>query len=239
MYTDSTDKVCLASIHGYTYHFVQPKPWPNETRWNVWTKIPKLRKLLDVCKVVLMIDSDVVIQHPELPFEWLLNRWNFSQETSMALPWDVWYWVNETTGERILENPGAIDALGELSMNAGVVIAQSSPRTKDMVDAWATCPDDEERFPGCEHYSTGWPAEQGAFNEYVRHEFNRSSDLQPIACNEANGFPGQHMNCSGVFLRHFTSDKLQVKPNVAQVLLEDLSYIFAKQFHRLKNPERD
>lgn len=223
-----------ATMHGYNYSFIHTQKWPNDERDDVWTKVPQLRNLLDSCQIVVVVDSDVTFQHLELPFEWLLNRWNFTMEHSLAMPFDVEAWVNED-GVRLLEIPDVHDTTGLLSVNAGVVIARSSPRTKEIVDAWVACPQDEDRFPGCSEFAHGWPAEQGAFSQYIRHHYAEPNDLRYIPCDDAMGFPGNNMNCSGTFLRHYTSDKQAVKTNVGQVLLSSLYSAFAMQANKALN----
>jgi hypothetical protein len=93
------------------------------------------------------------------------------------------------------------------NLNCGFVIAQNLPRTFEILDAWAHCPDDEERYPGCSRWRNTWPAEQAAFGEYVRYEFNRPEDVNEIPCGEANGFPSSGSECSGTLVRHHWSDK--------------------------------
>lgn len=150
------------------------------------------------------------------------------------MPFDTSTWVNDE-GVKLLDIPDTHDSTGLLSINGGVVIAQSSPRTKEMVDSWIACPDDEGRFPGCSKLAHGWPAEQGAYSEYIRHYFTEPEDTMSISCDDANGFPGQHMNCSGTFLRHYTSDKPAVKIDVGQILLESLTAVFVSHLDKSKH----
>lgn len=73
-----------------------------------------------------------------------------------------------------------------------------------------------------------WPAEQGAFGEYVRHKFNRPNDFQEIPCDEANGGPppGMFDYCTGRFVRHPWLDKDRLKGDtnlsVMRVLMKQL-----------------
>lgn len=180
--------------------------------------------MLDDCRIVAVIDADVVFQHLELPFEWLMNRWNITEETSLAMPWDVEYYTNNNGKKKIIH--WTHDPKGLLSINAGVVIAHSLPRTKEIVEAWVSCPDDP-RFPGCSKLRHGWPAEQGAFADYIRYAYNKPTDLKTIPCSDANGFPGQNMECDGTFLRHFTTAKQSTKLDVGFGILDGLAKVFA------------
>lgn len=138
------------------------------------------------------------------------------------MPWDTKYRVQ---GRRRKKLSYVYDVRGQLSINAGVVIAQNLTKTKEMVQAWIDCPDN---IPGCDRYRHGWPAEQGAFASFVRYLYN-DTDIVTIDCNDANGYPEQGMDCEGRYLRHFTTDKSRVKANVAETLLQALSEVFARQ----------
>lgn len=106
-----------ATIHGYRYHFIRSNSYPLDgttdglERDNVWKRVPALASVLanglppkydtglsmgstlaannDRCEVVVLIDADAVFQHLELPFEWLMNRWNITPLTSIAMPLDT------------------------------------------------------------------------------------------------------------------------------------------------------
>jgi hypothetical protein len=164
-----------------------------------------------------MIDADAIFRNLNLPYEWLLNRWNFTEDTSIAMPldpvWDVR--TNQTIGY-------TNNKYGEVNPNAGFVTAQNNARTFEMIKAWISCPDDEERFPGCDRFRRGWPAEQGAFGEHVRYEFDRETDFKSFDCTDGNGFPGQGSECQGLFIRHFTTGKGELKGAVGDSLLQSV-----------------
>lgn len=206
-----------ATIHGYDYKFIHTSEWYNKSRDDVWTKVPALRDTLKDYRFVVMIDADAIFRNLHLPYEWLLNRWNITEETSIAMPLDPeWY---EDSHEPI---GYTYNKYHEINPNAGFVTAQNLPRTFEMLDAWVSCPDDEERFPGCDHFRAGWPAEQGAFGEHIRYEFNRSTDFKAFNCTDGNGFPSQNSECKGLFVRHFTTGKGDLKPAVGDTLLQSL-----------------
>ncbi|KIW01491.1 uncharacterized protein PV09_06971 [Verruconis gallopava] len=206
-----------ASIHGYDYRFINPTTWPNGARDNVWTKVPALREILKDYRIVLMIDADAIFRHLHLPFEWLLNRWNFTAETSIAMPWDVEFNVNDEGWKWPMGYTS--NNKGDLNPNAGVVIAQNLPRTFEILDSWISCPDNPD-FEDCARFHHGWPAEQGAFGEFVRYKYNLSTDFNGFSCDDANGFPSQRTECQGRFIRHFTTGKDQLKSGVGDAMLQ-------------------
>ena len=165
-----------------------------------------------------MIDADAIFRHIHLPYEWLLNRWNFTTNTSIAMPMDPEF--NGDSWERIWYTTNKYN---EVNPNAGFITAQNLPRTFEMIDAWISCPDDEERYPGCDATRYEWPAEQGAFGEYVRYEFNRDTDFKGFNCSDGNGFPEQGYECKGLFVRHYTTWKPALKNNAGGTFLEALA----------------
>jgi hypothetical protein len=174
----------------------------------MWTKISALADTLgeEDCHITLSIDADATFMDLSLPFEWLLNRWGVTPGTSLTMPRDP-------------DEPQNLDAArGNINLNCGFVIAQNLPRTQEILKAWASCPDDEIRFPNCSRWKSAWPAEQAAFGEYIRYEFDEPEDIREIECDEANGFPGSDGGCTGVFVRHHWTDKALVKAAMADVL---------------------
>lgn len=76
---------------------------------------------------VMTMDADVTITHKDVPLEWLFNRWNITERTSIALPWDVETQIWETDYIR------GKDSRGLTVLNAGVVIVQNLPHTLEML----------------------------------------------------------------------------------------------------------
>lgn len=195
-----------------------------------------LRKLLPDYDFVVTLDADAVFAHLDVPLEWLFNRWGVTANTSVALPWDTEEFVDGVSKSR--------DNTGLRVYNAGFVVAQNSPRTLAMLEAWRDCTA-EQRYPGCAQWKEAWSHEQRAFSEYIRHdpEFNISSEsIVPIACDDAMGWPGFRTDvrsgvgggdgdsdisdCNGRFVRHYTLGKEKVKSgsmeSVMQVVAEVL-----------------
>ncbi|KIM94355.1 hypothetical protein OIDMADRAFT_106766 [Oidiodendron maius Zn] len=199
-------------IHGYDYKFVRTQNY--EDRTSYWTKISALSDTLRDYDFVISIDADAQISHPEIPFEWLLNRWNVTLETALTMTIDP-------------DKPYNLDPRGRPYNNCGFVVAHNIPRTHEMLKAWSSCPDEPQKdFEGCARWKTPWPAEQAAFGEYIRYMFSEPNDLNEIPCDEANGFPESEQGCSGRFIRHLWTAKGQtrdvVNNGVMQVLLKRL-----------------
>ncbi len=157
----------------------------------------------------ISIDADAVFTHLSLPFEWLLSRWGVQPgKTSIAMALDP-------------DKPFNRDTYGRRVTNAGFVVAQNLPRTHDMLAAWSSCPDAEERFPDCAKWKKPWPAEQRAFADYIRYEFNDEHDVLEIPCTEGNGYPQSDTECTGEFVRHFWIKKATLlKPGVSASLAQ-------------------
>lgn len=187
-------------------------------------------ELLDSCRVLLVLDSDVVFQHLDLPFEWLMNRWNITADTALAMPWDTAGLIpgGNPNGHQTPNN----DDKGNLNINAGVVIAQDLPRTREIIKAWIACPDD---IAECKKYRHGWPAEQGAFANFIRYTY--ADDFKTIPCDDANGYPEQKSDCDGKYLRHFTTIKANVKQNAEKVMLDAMAKVFTA--YRIPKVDRE
>jgi len=148
----------------------------------------------DRCHLVVVCDADAVFINLHLPFEWLLNRWEYQLNTSMATARDP---DNE---------PQNFDTKGRNTINTGFMIAQNLPRTRDLLKALEDCPDNEEKYPNCAKFKYTHPHEQGAYSEYIRYEFEDS--VIEIPCSEANGYPQRSLpGCDGIFVRHSWHDK--------------------------------
>ncbi len=133
-------------------------------QYNTWIKPHALHELLGSYKFVVFIDADAIIQHLEVPMEFLFNRWGVSASTSIALPVDTQQVMED--GDNI-----SIDSKGKVVLNTGVVVLQNLPHTHDMMKAWKECTD-ETRYPGCGQWKDRWSHEQRAFSEYIRYDFN-------------------------------------------------------------------
>lgn len=179
-------------IHGYRYQYIQAPSYQSD-RKAYWSKIPAMSDMLHSgCRVVVAIDHDALFWNMELPFEWLLSRWNFTQETSFAMALDPNWDQNK-------------DEFKKLNINAGFIIAQDLPRTHEILRAWDSCPSNQTAFPNCRKYIGNWPAEQGAWGTHIRYMFDHPNDHIDIPCTEANGFPGMNTECFGQLVRHYTT----------------------------------
>jgi hypothetical protein len=170
--------------------------------------------------MVVLVDSDALFRNLELPLEWMLNRWNITQETSMALSLDVGPYKDAEGNQQYYTS--TYNKYGDLNANTGFVISQNLPRTFDILQAWLSCPDNADDFPDCDKYRHGWPAEQGAFGENIPYVFNRTKDFVFIPCDDSMGFPGQGLGCDGKFVSHFTTGKHLVRDNMVDFLLQGL-----------------
>lgn len=181
---------------------------PYEHRSVYWSKVPLISDmLLDGCKITVSIDHDAIFQNLHLPFEWLLNHWNFTRNTSFAMALDNHWGQNE-------------DEHHVLNINAGFIITQNLERSHEILRAWDSCPSNQNAFPNCHNYIFDWPAEQGAWGNYIRRMFNDTNDYIEIPCTEANGFPGMGTECFGSLIRHFTTRKDRINGGVASTFAQ-------------------
>jgi hypothetical protein len=179
---------------------------------NTWVKPHVLLKLLKSYQFVIFIDADATIQHLELPFEWLFNRWGITPNTSIAMPLDV-----------------RMVGVDDKEQNTGLIVAQALPLTFEMLTAWKDCPN-ETRYPGCGRWKEEWAHEQRAFSTYIRHDFNPDgNNIVEIPCDDAMGFPGLGDygyiadNCTGRFVRHHTVAKGMTKRSTEIAILQSIA----------------
>ncbi|KAF1943292.1 hypothetical protein EJ02DRAFT_453387 [Clathrospora elynae] len=218
-----------ALIHGYDYKFYQARHMKDHH--DTWIMPHVFRELIPDYDFVVAMDADVTISHLEVPLEWLFNRWGIKKgETSMALPWDT---------EQFRRNISiSTDSKGLRVLNTGFVVAQNSPTTLELLEAWRDCTS-ETRYPGCSRWRYEWSHEQRAFSEYVRYDFNKTAEtVISIPCDDAVGWPGfrKDMNkpnkpnedvsdCNGNFVRHYTLGKSRVKDAGAGSVMQVLSEV--------------
>ncbi|GAB1312579.1 Nucleotide-diphospho-sugar transferase domain-containing protein [Madurella fahalii] len=216
-----------SQIHGYDYKFFHARKMKGH--WNTWIKPHALQEVLRYYKFVVFIDADAIIQHLEVPIEFLFNRWNISQNTSIAMPIDT---------QQIREGEGNIstDSKGKVVLNSGVVVLQNLPHTHDMMQAWTECTS-ETRYPGCAQWKDRWSHEQRAFSEYIRYDFNPDgNNIVEIPCNDANGYPGLFGkadvvdDCKGEFVRHYTLDKEMAKSSTGDVLMQSMAELLQRNY---------
>ncbi|KAK4148458.1 hypothetical protein C8A00DRAFT_38973 [Chaetomidium leptoderma] len=216
-----------SQIHGYDYKFFHAKKIRNH--FDTWIKPHALQRMLHNYKFVVFIDADAIIQHLEVPMEFLFNRWNISPNTSIAMPIDT---------QQVFEgeNNISVDSKGKIVLNSGVVVLQNLPHSHEMMQAWAECTT-EKRYPGCGHWKTNWSHEQRAFSEFIRYDFNPDgNNIVEIPCNDANGFPGLVGqasvvdDCKGEFVRHYTLNKGTAKTSTSDALMQSMGELLQKNF---------
>ncbi|KAJ5893701.1 Galactosyl transferase [Penicillium taxi] len=195
----------LAKIHGYDYKLVHA---PNFHRFGTWSKVSAIRDHLSQYKFVIFLDADAIFHYPHIPVEWLLNYWNITPDTLVALALDP-------------SDPVNNDDYGQNLLNTGFMIAQQSERTEALFKAWDTCPENEH-YPNCSRWSFQWPHEQGAFGNHIRYDFNRPEDVKILPCSEANGCPEAEFSsgCAGEFVQHWWYAKASVPTVVEQSILD-------------------
>ncbi|KAL2020107.1 hypothetical protein VTK56DRAFT_8911 [Thermocarpiscus australiensis] len=219
-----------SQIHGYDYQFFHARKIKDH--WDTWIKPHVFQRMLRDHKFVVFVDADAIIQHLEVPLEFLMNRWNIAQNTSIAMPIDTQQFVNDDK-ENI-----STDSKGRVVLNSGFVVLQNLPHTHDMLQAWTECTT-EKRYPGCGQWKTRWSHEQRAFSEYIRYDFNpQGNNIVEIPCADANGYPGLFGSagviddCQGDFVRHYTLNKGGSKASTSDVLMQSLSEVLQKNFEK-------
>ncbi|KAL7813578.1 putative golgi mannosyltransferase complex subunit [Trichoderma aethiopicum] len=207
-----------AKIHGYKYYFVAiEKP---EDRRASWKKAPVISTILKEHKTCLYLDSDAIFQNLDLPFEWLLNFWNLDpRNNSLALAVDPNREYNK-------------DKFGKLMLNTGFIVAQNNPKTYEIMDAWAGCPEEDGKHPECVEFRTnspGRPTDQGGFGTFIRYDY--PDDIRQLPCTDANGFPNSDSECEGRFIRHlWTGKDSWIKVFVGQQVPGRYLELFHKEF---------
>lgn len=176
-----------------------------------------IKEALNDYEMVVFLDADAIIHYPHLPLEWLFNYWGINQNTRVALPVDP-------------DEPQNKDSHGEIYLNTGFLIAQKSPRTEELFDAWESCPS-EVRYSNCSQWAQEWPHEQAAFGEYLRYDFDEPQEVLTLPCAEANGYPElENSTCHGEFIRHYWTAKhlvpASVELSIAQYTLREAHTMF-------------
>lgn len=157
-----------------------------------------MKEALKTHDFVVFLDSDANLQYYNLPYEWLMNLWNVTTDTLVAMPEDPNSPVNQ-------------DTKGWVLWNTGFMTGQKSARTLELFERWDSCTTGK-RYPGCRHWDYDWAHEQAAFGHYVRYDYEVGKDLVPISCMDGNG--ANYIfdkKCGGVFVSHHWGSKEKVK----------------------------
>jgi hypothetical protein len=182
-----------------------------------------IKEALKTHDFVVFMDADAVVEHPHLPLEWLLNLWNVTTETLVAMAEDP-------------NSENNRDSKGWVLWNTGFVIAQQSARTQELFDIWDKCPTGE-RYPDCKHWAQDWAHEQAAFGNFVRYDFNTTDDIRVISCGDGNGAHYiKDKKCSGTFVSHHWFDK--EKPEIA-MMYDWIMATFVRRLHDHFHDERE
>ncbi|KAJ5159807.1 uncharacterized protein N7482_006811 [Penicillium canariense] len=204
-------------IHGYDYKLVTVSNLGE--RHGTWSKVPVIKEALRHHQFVVFMDADATFHYPQLPLEWLFNYWDITPDTLIAMAVDP-------------NDPENLDARGRIFLNTGFIIAQQSPRTMELFEAWESCPENNVGFPDCSWWSFHWPHEQGAFGTHIRYLFNQPEDVKELPCAEANGCPDvANTGCIGEFVQHWWARKDRVGPAVGESIIQN----FLPQLHSLFN----
>jgi hypothetical protein len=162
--------------------------------------------MLHKYEIVVCFDPDVYVRHPNTSIEFLINRYNFTNITSLMMASDP----NSKNNQ---------DSKGRATLNMGFIIAQSNNLTKQVFRRLALC---TETVPGCDRWKYSWSHEQRAFSEYFRDLLKVGSELIIAPCNELNGFEKSGSGCEGVFVTHVWSAKHTMKERLKGILLNNL-----------------
>lgn len=203
-------------IHGYDYRLIRAPNYPD--RHGTWVKPAVMKEALKRHDFVISLDSDAVFTHLHLPIEWLMNLWDVTPHTLVAMAEDI-------------ENSIDYDSHGKLILNTGFVIAQASERNQQMMEVWEDCPN---RIAGCDRWKNKWAHEQSAFSEYIRYEFNGTDEVKNIPCSHANGneyYDKGKGACQGVFVSHNWHTKAKTVEILQRSVMDGVIRNLHGQFH--------
>lgn len=214
-----------AKIHGYQYHFIETGKY--EDRRDSWKKPSIIGRALQKYPVVVFMDSDAIVNHLDLPFEWLMNYWGINKTDALSMAVDP-----AATANR--------DEKGRVYANTGFIVGQQTPVTADLMRDWNDCPNDNSKYTNCTDYRDKWyqhPSDQGGFGNYVRYDYD--SNIKELSCKEANGYPEHVSSCKGTFIKHLWDKKndllkvavLEQMPGVLLELLHQQMLAEKKQFY--------
>lgn len=208
-----------AKIHGYKYYFIDFEA-PTDRRAS-WAKPAIIREILKHHDACVFLDSDAIIHHLDIPFEWLMNYWGLHPTTnSFALAFDP-------------KHKNNMDKFGGVYLNTGFIVLQNNKKTYEILDAWEQCPEEGGTHPECVEFRTnrpGKPTDQGGFGTFIRYDFP-DPEIISLPCTEANGFPESHSGCDGQFIRHlWTGKKNWIKVNIGKQIPGKYLEMFHKQF---------
>ncbi|KAJ5876176.1 uncharacterized protein N7529_001760 [Penicillium soppii] len=128
--------------------------------------------------------------------EWLFSYWDITSDTLLARALDS-------------DDPHNRDWNGDTMLNTGLMIAQESPRARELFEAWESCPN-ETRYPSCAKCSGEWI-------------------IFDLPCAEANGCPEvATTGWVGELIRHYWGNKKSLTATAGDVV-----QYFLPQLHGL------
>lgn len=206
-----------AMIHGYDYKFIHAPSYTD--RHQTWVKVPMMREALQTYDYVVFMDADAVFHYHHLPLEWLMNHWNITKDTMLAMALDPVADYNR-------------DERGNVNLNTGFIIAQAGDRTTQMFNEWEDCVTDQ-KYTNCSKWRYEWSHEQAAFSNYLRYEYNRPGEVISLPCAEANGYPARtELGCTGEFVRHYWQEKGATVGALQDAVTQYAALRLHDQFHR-------
>lgn len=198
-----------AQRHGYDYNlFTFPKE--DLQQYHVsWVPLFAFRTFLASANAsaydyVMVLDNDVIFMEPTVPILDKLKQW-----TDPSFPWqevDVFLAQNSDRPHNHLIPYG--QEANTRVLNAGFQVWKVTERTHGVIDTWISCAEET-----CKKYMTRWPFSSGTFTflqDYLKAQPIHQLKIQPISCDEANGFPssfnpsGVNDDCAGRFIAHIS-----------------------------------
>jgi hypothetical protein len=101
-------------LHGYDYRrIILP-----ETEMGIKARLQAIQALLPSYQIMILVTNDACLESPQLPIEYLLNRWNFKPDTSLAVS------LGSLEGKHIIKSEC-------------LLVAQNIPQTYDLLRVWS------------------------------------------------------------------------------------------------------
>ena len=200
-----------AKRHGYDYLRITSPPVPSHH--DSWTKVVQLYDVLHRYDIVVLLDADAYIVNPNTSIEFLLERYNFTINSSILLAIDPNTMFNK-------------DSKGRRTLNTGFIIAQNNNLTRYMLKQLALC---TRTIPGCDQWKGAWSFERRAFSEYIRDQMKIGSELIIAPCEESNGYVDSNTECLGTFVAHMWSHKNTMGDRLQKTMLNNLMTFLEKE----------
>lgn len=216
-----------AIVHGYDYKYINATE-PKE-RFGSWHKPSAFANMIDDYKFVVFLDADATFRFAHLPLEWLLNFWEVQPHHSLTMAVEDQPWTKKNK-----------DRFDRIIGNTGFVIVQNNNKTHEILKAWHECTT-EVRYKGCARWKYERNADQSAFADYVRYDYD--DYIKELPCEDANGSPGIK-ECEGRFVRHYWYEKFKVKDDYVENIMTAVTLPLQRIFSEtpqtvIRNQTRD